>query len=81
MCPSNSIRRILHPPWLRFSADPINVISDFKIPVFLCSDQQVTCRFVEGFLLRIRWNAAVKRPAKERSKIASTFSTTGYTSC
>ncbi len=28
------------------------IIVDFGIPVFFCSDRQVACRFVEGFLQR-----------------------------
>ncbi len=28
------------------------IIVDFEIPVYFCSNRQVACRFVEGFLLR-----------------------------
>jgi len=31
----------------------ISIVVDFQIPVFFCSDQQVACRFVEEFLLRL----------------------------
>ncbi|MFH1891095.1 MAG: ERCC4 domain-containing protein [Candidatus Zixiibacteriota bacterium] len=30
----------------------LSIIVDFDIPVFFCSDRQVACRFVEGYLIR-----------------------------
>jgi len=30
----------------------LSIVVDFDIPVFFCSDRQVACRFVEGYLLR-----------------------------
>jgi ERCC4-type nuclease len=39
-----------HPQALLGTALAIAV--DFDIPVFFCSNRQITCRFVEGYLLR-----------------------------
>jgi DNA excision repair protein ERCC-4 len=39
-----------HPQALLGTALAITV--DFGIPVFFCSNRQITCRFVEGYLLR-----------------------------
>jgi DNA excision repair protein ERCC-4 len=30
----------------------LSIVVDFRVPVFFCSDRQVACHFVEGFLLR-----------------------------
>ena len=44
---------------------------DFGVPVFFCSNRQIACRFVEGYLLRAaerrdHWQNPVE-PAKRRS--------------
>jgi hypothetical protein len=39
-----------HPETVFGSAMAITV--DFSVPVFFCSNRQIACRFVEGYLLR-----------------------------
>ena len=44
----------------------ISIVVDFQVPVFFCSDRQVACRFVEGFLLRFH------RRVTSQCKVAKT---------
>ena len=35
----------------------LSIIVDHEIPIYFCSDRQIACRFVEGFLLRFHRKA------------------------
>ena len=55
-------KSVAHPHTVLGSALAITV--DFGIPVFFCSNRQVACRFVQGYLLRaaerrIEWRSVV----------------------